>query len=83
MNYTITLTFWCIDSAKFHFLYKLAIKLLSVPATSAPLKRFFSTEALMMRPHRSCIGSDLLSALTTLKSNYNFLKKHCELKICA
>ena len=40
-------------------------------------------EALMMRLHRSRIGSDLLYALTTLKSNYDFLKKHCELKTCA
>ena len=54
-----------------------------MPATSASAKRLFSTEALMMRPHRSRIGSDLLSALTTLKNNYDFLKKHCELKTCA
>ena len=74
-NYTNTLTFWCINSAKFHFLYKLAIKVLSVPATSAPIERLFSTEALMIRPHRSRIGSDLLSALTTLKSNYDLKKK--------
>ena len=74
-NYTNALTFWCINSEKFYFLYQLAIKVLSVPATSAPVERLFSTGALMMRPHRSRIGSDLLSALTTLKSNYDFLKK--------
>ena len=56
---------------------------MSVPATIAPVERLFSTEALMMRPQGSRIGSDLLSILTTLKSNYDFLKKHCELQTCA
>ena len=60
-----------------------AIKVLSVPATSAPVERLFSTGALMMRPHKSRIGSHLLSALTTLKSNYDLKKKHCELQTCA
>ena len=63
---------------------------MSVSATSALVERLFSTEALMMRPHRSRIrphrphrsriGSDLLSALTTLKSNYDLKKKHYELQ---
>ena len=75
MNYTNTLTFWCINFAKFYFLYQLVIKVLSVPATSAPVECLFSTGALIMRLHRSRIGSDLLSALTTLKSNYDFKKK--------
>ena len=37
---------------------------------------FSLSGALMMRPHRSRIGiDDLLSALKTLKSNYDFKKK--------
>jgi hypothetical protein len=60
---------------KTHFprLYRLALKTLCVPATSAPSERIFSRSGLLMRPHRNRLSKDMLSKLTFIKCNLDLL----------
>ena len=48
-------------------LYKLAMQVLSVPASSAPVERIFSTAGLIMRSHRSRLSSVNLEMLGCIK----------------
>ena len=54
-------------------LYKLAMQVLFVPASSAPVERIFSTGGLIMRPHRPRLSSVNLEMLVALKCNHNFI----------
>ncbi|CAF4937644.1 unnamed protein product, partial [Rotaria socialis] len=47
----------------------LALRVLCVPATSAPAERIFSKSGLLMTPHRSRLSTDTLSKLTFVKCN--------------
>ncbi|CAF3334021.1 unnamed protein product [Rotaria sp. Silwood2] len=60
---------------KNHFphLHRLALKVLCIPATSAPAERIFSQSGLLMRPHRSRLSKDMLSKLTFIKCNLDLL----------
>ncbi|CAF4211288.1 unnamed protein product, partial [Rotaria sordida] len=51
----------------FPYLHRLALKVLCVPATTAPVERVFSQSGLPMRPHRSRLSKDMLSKLTFVK----------------
>jgi hypothetical protein len=55
------------------YLNVLALRLLCVPASSAPVERVFSTSGFIMRPHRSSMSKDLLAKLTFLKVNSDLL----------
>lgn len=55
------------------YLYQLALKYLSVPATSAAIERVFSRSGFLMRPHRCSLSSKNLCMLTFLKCNENLL----------
>ncbi|CAF1511739.1 unnamed protein product [Rotaria sordida] len=50
-------------------LYKLGLKYLSVPATSAPIERVFSKSGFLMRPHRASLSVKNVCLLTFLKCN--------------
>ena len=50
-------------------LYQLALKYLSVPATSAPIERVFSCSGFVMRPHRASLTTRNVCMLTFLKCN--------------
>jgi hypothetical protein len=52
-------------------LYQLALKYLSVPATSAPVERVFSSSGFVMRPHRASLSAKNVCLLTFLKCNRN------------
>ncbi|CAF1621781.1 unnamed protein product [Adineta ricciae] len=54
-------------------LYRLAMRVLCVPATSAPAERVFSRSGLLMRPHRSRLTKDSLAKLTFVKCNIDLL----------
>jgi hypothetical protein len=61
------LQFWAAHKERYPALYQLAISLLSVPASSAPVERVFSHGGIMMRPHRAALADTTLS--------------HCEIQV--
>lgn len=63
------LAFWCKNKDRYSHLHALALKVLSVPASSAPVERVFSAGGLIMRPHRASLGAEMLSSLMFLKCN--------------
>ena len=63
------LTFWETNRRFLPALYPIAIRALSVPATSAPVERVFSHGGIIMRPHRSRMKGNTLSNLVFLKCN--------------
>ena len=63
------LEFWSNRRDKLPILYELAVKFLSVPATSAPVERVFSHGGIILRPHRARLGDAMLSDLVFLKCN--------------
>ena len=67
------LHFWTLADTKQRFptLSRLALQLLCVPASSAPIERAFSHGGIFMRPHRSRMSASLLSDLMFLKCNQN------------
>ncbi|KAL1276684.1 hypothetical protein QQF64_036307 [Cirrhinus molitorella] len=67
------LVFWSKNKDRYPQLHALAVKLLSVPASSAPVERIFSRGGLIMRPHCARLGSRTVSSLIFLKSNYAHL----------
>lgn len=67
------LQFWKEVSKKLPTLYKLAYRVLSVPASSAPVERIFSRGGIIMRPHRARLSSDMLSMLMFLKCKENII----------
>lgn len=67
------LMFWFYNKDKYPHLHELALKVLSVPASSAPVERVFSAVGLLMRPHRASLGSKMLTSLIFLKCNKGLL----------
>ena len=70
---TNCLTFWLQKQRKLSELFSLAMRLLSVPASSAPVERIFSQGGLIMKVNRARMSDDTLSNLMFLKCN-NSLK---------
>lgn len=67
------LVFWAKNHARLPQLHKLAMKVLSVPASSAPVERVFSRGGIIMRPHRARLGHKMLQSLIFLKCNQTLL----------
>ena len=63
------LKFWSLHKQKLPKLFALAKRVISIPASSAPVERVFSQGGLIMRPHRSRLSDQLLSDLVFLKCN--------------
>lgn len=49
--------------------YSLVVKVLSIPASSAPVERVFSKGGLIVRPHHARLTHKMVTALVFLKSN--------------
>lgn len=56
-------------SSVYKILSQLAVKVLCVPATSAPVERVFSQSGFLMRQHRASMSKTTLQMLTMLKCN--------------
>uniref|UniRef100_A0A3Q3BF94 HAT C-terminal dimerisation domain-containing protein n=1 Tax=Kryptolebias marmoratus TaxID=37003 RepID=A0A3Q3BF94_KRYMA len=67
------LAFWGENQSKYPQLHNLALKVLSVPASSAPVERVFSRGGIVMRPHRARLGAKMLQSLIFLKCNETLL----------
>ena len=63
------LDFWNSHAKVYPRIYKVAMRVLSVPATSAPVERVFSHGGIIMRPHRARLSDTNLSRLIFLKCN--------------
>ncbi|XP_078026436.1 zinc finger BED domain-containing protein 4-like [Epinephelus lanceolatus] len=63
------LTFWSKNQEHFPQLHNVALKVLSIPASSAPVERVFSRGGILMRPHRARLGHKMLQFLVFLKCN--------------
>jgi len=63
------LEFWHNRRKELPNLFKLAMKVHSVPATSATLERVFSHGGIIMIPHRARMGDKTLSNIIFLKRN--------------
>uniref|UniRef100_A0A096M2K3 BED-type domain-containing protein n=1 Tax=Poecilia formosa TaxID=48698 RepID=A0A096M2K3_POEFO len=57
------------NQSKYPQLHNLALKVLSVPASSAPVQRVFSRGGIVMRPHCARLGAKMLQSLVFLKCN--------------
>jgi hypothetical protein len=55
------------------YLHVLALRVLCVPATSAPVERVFSTSGFVIRPHRGRLTKQMLAKLTFLKCNSDLI----------
>ena len=65
--------FWETMENQQRALYKLAMQVIFVPASSASVERIFSTGGLIMRPHRSQLSAVNLEMLVALKCNHNLI----------
>ena len=61
--------FWNTHKLKLCKLSELAFRVLSVPATSAPIEGVFSHGGILMRPHRASMGDSQIENLLLLKCN--------------
>jgi hypothetical protein len=72
-NIANALSFWNSENIKNEYcqLYNAAIRVLSVPASSAAIERVFSQGGLIAVPHRVGMTDKTLSSLIFLKCNFN------------
>ncbi|CAF4150658.1 unnamed protein product [Rotaria sordida] len=61
------------SSNNYPTLSKLALKILSIPATSGPVERVFSQSGFLFRQHRASMTRTTLQQLTMLKCNRDLL----------
>ncbi|CAJ1074243.1 uncharacterized protein LOC115579849 [Xyrichtys novacula] len=64
---------WYENRDSFPQLHNLALKVLSVPASSAPVERLFSRGGVIMRPHCARLSHRMLQSLMFLKCNETLL----------
>ena len=65
------LDFWNMHAKVYPRIFNVAMRVLGVPATSAPVERVFSHGGIIMRPHRARLSATNLSSLIFLKCNRN------------
>ena len=63
------LQFWAMNRHTLPSLFKVAVRVMAVPASSAPVERVFSHGGVIMRPHRSQLSDKVLSNLIFCKCN--------------
>uniref|UniRef100_A0A9J8C8A2 HAT C-terminal dimerisation domain-containing protein n=1 Tax=Cyprinus carpio carpio TaxID=630221 RepID=A0A9J8C8A2_CYPCA len=61
------LLFWALNSKTLPSLFQVAIRVLAVPASSAPVERVFSHGGIILRPHRAQMTDRLLANLIFCK----------------
>ncbi|XP_048850818.1 zinc finger BED domain-containing protein 4-like [Brienomyrus brachyistius] len=63
------LLFWALNMKTLPSLFRVAIRVLAVPASSAPVERVFSHGGIILRPHRAQMTDRLLANLVFCKCN--------------
>ena len=69
------LEYWKVNQLSYPMLSSLAKKYLSVPVSSAPVERIFSTGGKIFGPARCCLPDNLFQELMFIKLNRLFTKK--------
>lgn len=64
-----SLEFWAMNRHTLPSLFKVAVRVMAIPASSAPVERVFSHGGVIMRPHRSQLSDKVLSNLIFCKCN--------------
>ena len=70
------LEFWKEQQTSYPKLVKLAIRYLSVPASSAPVERLFSISGKIFRQERCRLSDEHFQKLTNIKCNSHILNKY-------
>ena len=60
---------WATNRAQYPILYKMAMKYLSIPATSVPSERLFSDANNLVTPQRTRLDSSIINKIMFLKRN--------------
>lgn len=68
-NETDSLTFWTQHKTSYEKLIPAVLRILPVPASSAPVERVFSFGGIFLRPNRARMSEKLLSTLVFLRCN--------------
>lgn len=68
------LQFWKANDAKYSDLFKLAIAFLSIPGSSVPVERMFSTSGYLVTARRNRLAAHNVQLLTFLNINYDLLR---------
>ncbi|RXN33331.1 zinc finger BED domain-containing DAYSLEEPER-like protein [Labeo rohita] len=63
------LLFWALNMKTLPSLFRVAIRVLAVPASSAPVERVFSHGGIILHPHRAQMTDRLLANLIFCKCN--------------
>ncbi|GAA6069381.1 zinc finger BED domain-containing protein DAYSLEEPER-like [Tachysurus ichikawai] len=77
------LVFWSKNKDKQPQLHTLAVKLLSVPASSAPVERIFSRGGLIMRPHRARLDNTSNSVPHAAEASHDSLTSALGSSVCS
>jgi hypothetical protein len=75
-HFNCPLTWWKSHQYDYPYLAKMAIKLLAIPATSAPLERVFSTAGLTIVKDRARLDSERANELVFLHDSIPELEKY-------
>ena len=65
------LGYWEQNRSSYPRLYRLAIRLLSIPATNLSSERYFSTAGLILTDYRSRLSSQNVNELLFIRSNFD------------
>ena len=68
-------SFWRDYKKKLPILFKIALRLISIPASSAIIERFFSLSGLLCQKRRMNISDDVLIQRTMLKANIKYFSE--------
>jgi len=64
---------WATNKAQYPILYKMAMKYLSIPATSVPSERLFSDANNLVTPQRTRLDSNIINKIMFLKRNREYV----------
>ena len=64
-------SWWATNKVQYPILYKMAMKYLSIPATSVPSERLFSDANNLVTPQRTRLDSSIINKIMFLKKNRN------------
>ena len=73
-SYACPLVWWQLHHSKFPSIWKLAIRILAIPATSAPAKRVFSAAANAINKKRVRLKPETVDLLIFLRRNKEFVR---------